>query len=221
MKTTLIFLFIFFSVGLFGQESTVAIEIPEYNVLYRGYSNKVRIAVTNHQLKDIRLEGKNLNIKSTEEKNSFILEPTGKNRKAELFVFRIKKKDTTLIRIIEYDVLYMPEPTFYWGKYSEGELVNSKYLKLFALYSSEIPLKASFSILEWEMQLDSNTVRSKGSSLKKAEDLLKNVEKPSIAYFKIIWKGPDGVLKTKKIHWKVDLWDKSSDEGIPRLIKCE
>jgi len=198
----------FLGQNTFGQNSyQAAIEMPEMNIMYRGYPNKIEVAVTNADNSEIELECAQCNV---EKKGSgFIVTPNGLNRELYLSVNVKKGNKISAIKNIKYRVMALPVPQLYWGGAQEGSKANIRSTKLFVKYPPEIPLNATFKVISWELQTENDTIKSSGSNLSPAENVLKKIKEPTIINYSVIVEGSDGVRRKKMGSWKVDTWDNS------------
>lgn len=218
MKNLLLLSVLTLGLCVLAQEPIVAIEMPEYNILYRGYPNKIIPAVYNNGEGTIFLEGKGVSISKDENGERFTVKVTGSGRAALISVYLINGNDTTFLRKVNYRVSNLPDPAMYWGGAKEGGKANIREDKLFAKYGPEIPLAAQFTVVSWELSVDSSVVMSNGNNLHEAEEILKKIEKPTKASFKIKYIGVDGITRTCNSFWLIDPWDETDEPN--GVIKC-
>ena len=117
-----------------------SIELPELNVLYRGYPNKVDPTASGYPT--TILSASNASLKS----GPIYCKP-GKGSKAYLTVSG-KSADgkTVQLKKVEYRVTNLPDPTLYWGSAKSGKKAAKSSRLLLAKYPPEIPLKAALKL---------------------------------------------------------------------------
>lgn len=218
MKLLLILLFSSFQ--SFAQEPIGAIEAPELNVLYRGYPNKINVAVTNNDNREVVLTGSNVSItKTPDSEASYIVKPDNKGRTATLTVGLIEGDSIVPVKSIPYRIMYLPDPTLYWGGAKQSGKANIRQRKLFAKYPPEIPISAAFSILNWKIEWNGEQAEGNGSNLTSAEDFLKKIKEKTEVFVTTTVIGPDGIEREISAKWKVDPWDETEESTI-RVFKC-
>jgi len=215
----LIALIVSWSSLCFSQEPTVALELPEYNILYRGYPNKIIPAVTNNDGAKIKIVGApELNISNSDEK-SYTVNPKSRKKYALLHVVLISEDKIDTIRTVKYRLVNLPDPTLYWGGCKNESKASVKVTRIFAKYPPEISLNAVFSVRSWEVFFNGNSISGKGSNISEAEDLLKTIKTKSEVTIEAVITGPDGVERKIIGTWKVIPWDEETDKGLIE-IKC-
>jgi hypothetical protein len=201
-----------------AQEPTAALELPEMNLLYRGYPNKVTPAVTNNNGRHVSLIGSNVTIKKSGE-TGFIVKP-GKGRYTTLSVVLSDNEKFDTIRTIRFRVQNLPDPELYWAGSRNGQRANIREVGLFAKYPPEIPLNASFSVTAWKIIHKGDTISGKGSNLSPAHDLFKTIKEETNLLFEVECIGPDGIVRIKKGTWIVFPWEDEKNEIKVRAFKC-
>jgi gliding motility-associated protein GldM len=128
-----------------------AISLPELNVLYRGYPNKVAAVASGFD--QTSLSGAGASVSKSGE--FWIASPAGGSKEATLTVSgknTVTGKSQTLLSQ-KFRVSNMPNPELYWGAAKNGDKGSRTETKLFAKYGPEIPLNAQFTIVNWEVQI--------------------------------------------------------------------
>ena len=134
-------------------EPSGTVSLPEMNVLYRGYDNKVKGAASGFP--DYRLSpGKN--ISSLSQAGEFYTAKPGSAREASISISGVAADGSDAsLGTFEFRVQDLPKPSVSLGRISDGESATSGQLRasrrLFAGYPPSIPLKANFSVVSWEM----------------------------------------------------------------------
>lgn len=128
-----------------------AISLPELNVLYRGYPNQVSAVASGFDQTILTGNGASV----SKSGNLWIAMPTGSSRTATLSVSgknSVTGKTQNLLTQ-EFRVSNMPDPLLFWGASKPGDKGNRRETKLFAKYGPEIPLKAEFKIISWQVAI--------------------------------------------------------------------
>lgn len=179
-----------------------SIELPELNVLYRGYPNKVDPTASGYPT--TVLTGTNCSV--TKSGNIYIASP-GSGRSAFLTVSgKTGDGKTVQLKKVEYRVSALPDPELYWGGVKNGGLAAKSQTTLFAKYPPEIPLNASFSIVNWECQVPGAQGKAPGgtgSNISAATNLLKAAKSGSQVSFICTVVGPDGIQRKKAGAFKI------------------
>lgn len=115
MKTIISLIACFISYFSFSQ---VALSMPEYNVLYRGYDNKFEIGA-GADTRFIVLESTQASVFRGD--SCFYVRPTGSEKTITVTVKNLK--ENTVLKTCEYRVLNLPVPSVYWGSYQEGTTI--------------------------------------------------------------------------------------------------
>lgn len=128
-----------------------AISLPELNVLYRGYPNKVSAVASGFDQTTLTGNGASV----TKSGEYWIASPVGSGRTATLTVSgknTVTGKSQNLLTQ-EFRVSNLPDPVLYWGAAKAGDKGNRRETKLFAKYGPETPLKADFTITSWQVSI--------------------------------------------------------------------
>ncbi|NRA13551.1 MAG: hypothetical protein HRT57_16530, partial [Crocinitomicaceae bacterium] len=142
-----------------------AVEMTDMTVLYRGYSSKIAVGVTNSGDSKIKLRCTNCDTLYKVRPNEYIIKP-GNDREAKLQVLLEDGDSIRVAKQIKYKVRVLPHPILYWGSAREGNKGVKSARLLRALYPPEIPLRASFVILKWSITINCETAAGVGGNLK-------------------------------------------------------
>jgi hypothetical protein len=179
-----------------------SIELPEMNMLYRGYPNKAEATASGYD-KSI-LSGTGVSISGS---GPYIVMPTGSGRTAFLSVSgrNTATGQTVQLKKVEYRVSNLPDPEIYWGGSKNGERASKAETKLFAKYGPEIPLKAEFTVKSWECSVPgaSRPIMGTGSIITAASGLLRAAPAGSMVSFICKVVGPDGITRTRAGAFKI------------------
>ena len=167
-----------------------SIELPELNVLYRGYPNKAKATASGYD--QTMLTGSGASVSKSGD--GYIVKPTGRGREAYLMVSGKNSVtgESTQLAKVKYRVSNLPDPEIYWGAAKSGSRGSKAETKLFAKYPPEIPLNATFTIKSWECSVPGAARPVMGTA-------------PAGSQISFICKvvGPDGIQRTKAGAFKI------------------
>ena len=151
-----------------------SIELPELNVLYRGYENHVNATASGYEKTELLASGASL----ARSGDGFIVRPTGSGRTAQLTVLGKSGDGRSIpLKKVDYRVLNLPDPTLYWGAVKNGGSIPPGDYRLFMKYGPEIPLQAQFTIVKWEISAGQAPVSGTGNNIASATALIKAIPK--------------------------------------------
>ena len=181
-----------------------SIELPEMNMLYRGYANKVEATASGYDQTRLSASGASL----TKSGTGWIAKPTGRARKAYLSVSGVNSATgkSVSLKKVEYRVSNLPDPELYWGGSKSGTKANRRSTKLFAKYPPEIPLNASFKVVSWECTIPGAPGRppsGSGSNISGATSLIMQARPGMTVSFIATVVGPDGIRRKKAGAFKI------------------
>ena len=126
-----------------------AIEMPEFNVLYRGYKNRIIATASGFDKTTLGVSAGITKVKSGDE---WIVTPTGRGRDAFLTVSGTNTTTgrTVQLKRVAYKVSNLPSPTLYCGGVKEGGTIDGRSNVLIAKFGPEIPMQSAvFTIESW------------------------------------------------------------------------
>lgn len=168
-----------------------SIELPELNVLYRGYENKVRVSASGYESADLGGNGVSI-IRSGD---GYVVKPTGSGRTVQLSVTgRSSNGKTAVLRRTDFRVLNLPDPTLYWGAVKSGGNIPADN-KIFAKLGPEVPLNANFQIISWELSAGERPVTGTGFDLSPARQFILAVPKGRMISVKTWVRDPAGIKR--------------------------
>ncbi len=180
-----------------------SIELPEMNMLYRGYDNKVEATASGYDQTSLTGTGVSLSKTST----GWIAKPSGSGREAYLTVSgkNTATGQSATLKKVKYRVSNLPDPEIYWGGSKNGERASKAETKLFAKYGPEIPLNASFTVKSWECTVPgaSRPIMGTGNLISAASGLLRAAPAGSMVSFICKVVGPDGITRTRAGAFKI------------------
>ena len=181
-----------------------AIELPEMNVLYRGYANKAEATASGYDQTILSGSGCSVSKSGT----GYIVKPTGRGREAYLTVSgkNTATGKTASLKKVKYRVSNLPDPELYWGASKSGTKGNRRETKLFAKYPPEIPLNASFKIINWECTIPGAPgapPRGSGGNIGAATSLIMQARAGMTVSFICTVVGPDGIQRKRAGAFKI------------------
>ncbi len=174
------------------------VSLPELNVLYRGYANKVEAVASGYDQTILSGNGVSL----TKSGNGWIANP-GSGREATITVSGRSSvtNKTVSLGAFNFRVSRLPDPELYFGAAKNGEQISRSETRLFAKYPPEIPLNAVFTVLGWEMSVSGSPIappKGPGGQINGAAvNLLKQAKPGSVVGFMTDVRGPDGITRKK------------------------
>ncbi len=182
-----------------------SIELPEMNMLYRGYPNKVQATASGYDQTFLGGTGVSISKNGSE---GWIVKPTGRGKEAYLTV--TGKNSATgqskQLKKVKYRVRSLPKPDIFWGNIADGGKGNKSNTRLFAKYPPEIPLNATFQIVSWKCIVPGQRSKPKqgtGSNISSARSAINQAKPGSMITFMCKVKGPDGVVRKKSATFKI------------------
>lgn len=180
------------------------VSLPELNVLYRGYQNKVEAVASGYD--QTMLSGNGVSVSKSG--TGWIANP-GAGRECTMTVSGKSSvtNKTVSLGTFKFRISRLPDPELYFGAAKSGESASRAETRLFAKYPPEIPLNASFTILSWELAVPGNPMappRGQGGQLTPAaSSLLKQAKPGTVIGIMTDVRGPDGVQRKKGGSYKI------------------
>ena len=183
------------------------VSLPEMNVLYRGYDNKVTGAASGFP--DFKLSGGgNVNVS---QKGDYYVAKPGSGRSAKINISGVAADGSSAsLGSFEFRVQDMPKPSIRWGALWDGESGGIALLRstsrIAAMYPPEIPLKADFQIRDWEITVSGapRPINGNGSRLsEQAMSLVRQAPKGATISIMTTVKMPSGRNVRKSGTFKV------------------
>ncbi len=180
------------------------VSLPELNVLYRGYANQVEAVASGYDQTILSGNGVTL----SKSGNRWIANPGG-GREATITVSGKSSvtNKTVSLGTFNFRISRLPDPELYFGTAKSGENGSRAETRLFAKYPPEIPLNATFNILNWELAVPGNPMappKGPGGQLTPAASgLLKQSKPGTVIGIMTDVRGPDNVVRKKGGSWKI------------------
>jgi gliding motility-associated protein GldM len=131
------------------------VSLPEMFVLYRGYDNRVEGVASGYDKTDLKGTS---NVSMSKSGNFWIGKP-GPGKEATISVVgtnTVTNKSETLGNFV-FRVSNLPPPATYLGTLANGSTVGKSAIasmsRIFTKYPPEIPLKADFQVVTWELSV--------------------------------------------------------------------
>jgi gliding motility-associated protein GldM len=172
-----------------------SIELPDMNVLYRGYQNKVMAVASGYPSSSLSAPGC-----SVSKQGEFYIVGPGRGKTTRLSVSgKTADGKSVNLRTVEFRVKNLPDPQLFWGGKKSGEKANKNSNLLQAKYGPGIPLKAEFKILSWSFQTPAanKPKTGMGGNIASVSGIVRATKPGNQVGFVCTVKGPDG--KTRKI----------------------
>ncbi|MDH4474387.1 MAG: GldM family protein [Fluviicola sp.] len=173
-----------------------AVSLPEMNVLYRTYDNKVQGVASGYDQTILSGEGVNL-IKSG---NQYVarVNTTGRTATIKISGKNNATGKTESLGTFSYRVMNLPKPSLYLGSIENGATSDKPTINaakmLNVRYPEGIALEAKYEIVSWEIQVGNAPRPAKGTGKvlsKEATDLLKQARPNDNISITAKFKGPN------------------------------
>ncbi len=175
-----------------AQEVEIPAFFPDYNynVLYRGYANRVYFGSVNGTTDyNVAVEGGTLQ-KMAEYS---ILTPTDN----DLNLIFIDNKSGDTLKILNYICKALPPVSGYFGNATNGETADRDATEFTVGYGPDVFLKYDFKVTQWTMAYKGKEYRGAGNKLSgDAQDALKAAKEGDKVIFEIRYSSPDGLTRS-------------------------
>lgn len=188
---------------VFAQSPTAAIELTKSNILYRGYENKVKIAVNDTEGQIVSLVGNNCSVQALKTPYEFIVKPGNDKTVSLSVVLTIVEGQETIVSTTEYRIKLLPDPSIFWGINKSGNQASLIDTTLEVRYIYEVPLESNFRILKWTMHSEFGNASGDGADLTNARSVLNKVDRESTISMKVYVLSPDGITRMMSANWTV------------------
>ncbi len=170
-----------------------SIELPEMNVLYRGYENKVQATASGFD--KTSLSGSGLSI--VRNGDGWTVKPNGRSRTASLQVVGINSAtgERKVLKTINFAVRNLPQPELFWGGVNENGHPSLSSSNLFAKFRPEVTLNAKFKVISWQCSVGNapgRAPRGTGNSFASAMPLIRQAPRGTTVSFRTMVRYPDG-----------------------------
>lgn len=181
---------------------TGSIELPELNVLYRGYNNVVNITASGYPSEGISVT----NGSTSKTGSGYIVKPGKGNTTAISVIGKDINGNSVSLKSIDYRVEDLPDPILFWGGSKSGDKGNKSSTIIEAKYGPEIPLNANFKILSWKFfapGLKGAAPTGAGSNISSVYSLIRGALPGTGIGFLCKVRGPDGKVRNIAGFWSL------------------
>lgn len=195
MKLLLTFLIML--AGMYGS-AQITLSLPEYNILYRGYTNRVEVATqTRVKARSISLSSADAQFVHQEDHQWNIITTTPKDT---IEIMLLHTKTRKIIDRMVFRVKDLPNPQLFVGATQVEGKISKQENRLFARYTDS-PLRAEFSVLGGALVMENDPRIFQFEGNKLGADYLgyvKNMPAGTIVTIKALVIGVD---KKERIIW--------------------
>ncbi len=184
---------------------TGAVSLPEMNMLYRGYQNKVTGAASGYNSYSLSMTNGSIS-----KSGQFWIAKPGSGRESAITITGISGDKRASLGTFKYRVSALPPPDVQLGNIKSGDAISKGQIagatKFFAKYGPEIPLDVTFSVVSWELRVSGapRPIKGSGSSFTGAgRSLLKQAPKGGIVQVNTVVKGPDGGSRKRNMSFTI------------------
>lgn len=123
-----------------------SIELPQMNVLYRGFNNEVLATASGFEETDISVT----NASKTRHGQGWYVNP-GRGATSDITVIgrSASSGKTATLKKTTFKVRNLPKPTLYWGGKPSGESISTNSGLVVAKYDESITLNVNFEVQSW------------------------------------------------------------------------
>jgi len=180
------------------------VSLPDMNVLYRGYDNKIEATASGYPEAKVTGSGVSVSKAGT----GYIGRVSGGGKEATISISGFNKSTNKSVPLgsFKFRVRNLPPPSLFFGGAEDGGQASRAETKIFAKYGPEIPLNVSFQVLTWELVVAGAPITAKGTGNvldAKGVALLKQAKPGSMITLQTTVRGPDGVSRKKSGSFRV------------------
>lgn len=162
------------------------ISLPQMNVLYRGYDNVIEAVASGYS--ETRISSSNVSFRKNGTGYIATVNSSAKTATISISGFNKATGMSVPLGSTTFKVRNLPNPSVFFGGYSEGKTISPSETKLFVKYGDDIPLTANFKILSWKLIVEGSPINpsGEGSVLSvQASSVLKQGRKGSTVTFSL------------------------------------
>lgn len=180
------------------------VSLPELNVLYIGYNNKIDAVASGYDQTNISASG---NVRLTKNGPGWIGVPTG-GKEATISVSGKSSVTNKSVNLgaFKFRVMRLPDPEIYWGAAKNGDRGSKAESRLFVKYPPEIPLNAQWKMVNWECSVpgaQGAPPKGAGNDISAASPLIRAAKTGMNVSFICTVVGPDGVQRKRGATFKL------------------
>jgi gliding motility-associated protein GldM len=184
-------------------EPTGSISLPDMQILYKNYPNKVQAVAAGFEKTDLNVIGSAS--KSANGANNWVITPSGGNTLTlEVIGTSSVTKNRASLNKVTYKVKPLPDPGVYLGGEKDGGSVNNNETGIQVKYGPEITLTGvSFAISGWTLVASGREASGTGSSLNADASKMMKQSKGKYVTLIVSYKTPDKKVTKKSASFKV------------------
>jgi hypothetical protein len=180
------------------------VSLPDMNVLYRGYDNKIEATASGYP--EAKVTGSGVSVSKSG--NGYIGRVSGGTKEATISISGFNKVTNKSVPLgsFKFRVRNLPPPSLFFGGVEDGGTASRAETRIFAKYGPEIPLNVSFQVLSWELIVAGAPITAKGTGGQldaKGVALLKQAKPGSTITIQTTVRGPDGVSRKKSGSFRI------------------
>ena len=173
------------------------VSLPKMNVLYKGYDNLIEGVASGYDQTSLIGNGVSLSKSGSQH----IAKVTTSGRTANIDIYGVNSVSKKRVKLgsFPFRIMTLPNPEFFFGAVEEGGKISPAEKNLFSRYKNS-PLDAKFTILNWELSLNTAPRPEKGKGNRisdEATKLLRQGRPGTIVNVKMDYVGPDQVVRKK------------------------
>jgi gliding motility-associated protein GldM len=173
------------------------VSLPKMNVLYKGYDNLIEGVASGYDQTSLIGNGVSLSKSGSQH----IAKVTTNGRTANIDIYGVNSVSKKRVKLgsFPFRIMTLPNPEFFFGAVEEGGKISPAEKNLFSRYKNS-PLDAKFTILNWELSLNTAPRPEKGKGNRisdEATKLLRQGRPGTIVNVKMDYVGPDQVVRKK------------------------
>lgn len=173
------------------------VSLPQLNVLYKGYNNIVEGVASGYD--QTSLIGNGVSLSKSGSQHIAKVSTSGRTATIDIYGINSVSKKRVKLGSFPFRIMTLPNPEFFFGAVEEGGKISPAEKNLFTRYKNS-PLDAKFTILNWELSLNTAPRPEKGKGNRisdEATKLLRQGKSGTIVNIKMDYVGPDGLIRKK------------------------
>ncbi|WP_343634320.1 hypothetical protein [Fluviicola sp.] len=173
------------------------VSLPQLNVLYKGYGNIVEGVASGYD--QTILVGNGVSLSKSGSQHIAKVTTSGRTATIDIYGVNSVSKKRVKLGSFPFRIMTLPNPEFFFGAVEEGGKISPAEKNLFTRYKNS-PLDAKFTILNWELSLNTapRPEKGKGNHISdEATKLLRQGRPGTIVNVKMDYVGPDQVVRKK------------------------
>jgi hypothetical protein len=183
-------------------QPTGTVFLPEMNVLYKGYDNKMKGVASGYDKTDLKPGTAGLSL--TKSGDQWIARPSNSLKECKVFIYGQSSITKKSAKVGEetFRVKSLPNaPATLSGESDNGKATaNSEFIRV---EYTDSPLKANFTVREWVLEVKGIEKKGTGTKLSSdAKSLIAKAPKGSSVILQVNYVGPDKISKWTSIRLK-------------------